>query len=189
MGLFNRNKKDTFDKKIGKYIWIDNTNKKMMISVKMYKSPTLLIAFDNVKSYIVKRNQDEIIKKSGVGRAIVGGTLFGTEGAVVGAATGNSTIKKETRDLILYIQLFKSIDGKKEVGIPFMLGKQRSHMTGTIEECISFLDEIIVDETDVSNYSSADELRKFKELLDDGIITQEEFELKKEQLLGTQNSL
>lgn len=32
--------------------------------------------------------------------------------------------------------------------------------------------------------SSADELRKWKQLLDDGIITQEDFEAKKTQLLG-----
>ena len=32
--------------------------------------------------------------------------------------------------------------------------------------------------------SNADELRKFKELLDDGIITEEEFRVKKKQLLG-----
>lgn len=31
--------------------------------------------------------------------------------------------------------------------------------------------------------SSADEIRKYKELLDDGVITQEEFEIKKQQLL------
>lgn len=183
MSLFSKNKKDNFDRKIGKYIWINSKDKEMMISIRMYKSPTLLISFDNVKSYSVKRNQDETIKKSGVGRAVVGGTLFGTAGAIVGATTGNSKIQKETRDLVLNIQLKNAIDGKKEVSIPFMLGKQKSHMSGTIEECISFLDEIIVDEPDVKNFSSADELRKFKELLDDGIITQEEFELKKKKLL------
>ena len=35
-----------------------------------------------------------------------------------------------------------------------------------------------------STTSSADELKKFKELLDDGVITQEEFDAKKKQLLG-----
>lgn len=35
-----------------------------------------------------------------------------------------------------------------------------------------------------ANYSPADELIKFKELLDKGIISQEEFEAKKKQLLG-----
>lgn len=37
---------------------------------------------------------------------------------------------------------------------------------------------------DISSVSSADELKKFKELLDSGVITQEEFEAKKKQLLN-----
>lgn len=36
----------------------------------------------------------------------------------------------------------------------------------------------------VTTVSSADEIAKFKNLLDDGIITQEEFDAKKKQLLG-----
>ncbi len=36
----------------------------------------------------------------------------------------------------------------------------------------------------VNQVSAADELKKFKELLDMGVITQEEFEAKKKQLLG-----
>ncbi len=36
----------------------------------------------------------------------------------------------------------------------------------------------------VQQVSAADELKKFKELLDMGIITQEEFDAKKKQLLG-----
>ena len=35
----------------------------------------------------------------------------------------------------------------------------------------------------VPNRSAADELKKYKELLDSGVITQEEFAIKKEQLL------
>ena len=38
--------------------------------------------------------------------------------------------------------------------------------------------------TVISSLSSADELKKFKELLDMGVITQEEFDVKKKQLLG-----
>ena len=36
----------------------------------------------------------------------------------------------------------------------------------------------------VQQISAADELKKFKELLDMGIISQEEFDAKKKQLLG-----
>ena len=39
-------------------------------------------------------------------------------------------------------------------------------------------------ETIVQERSSAEELKKFKELLDSGVISQEEFEAKKKQLLG-----
>ena len=38
--------------------------------------------------------------------------------------------------------------------------------------------------TPASAVSAADELKKFKELLDSGVITQEEFDAKKKQLLG-----
>ena len=38
--------------------------------------------------------------------------------------------------------------------------------------------------TVVNNNSNADELKKYKDLLDSGIITQEEFDAKKKQLLG-----
>lgn len=38
--------------------------------------------------------------------------------------------------------------------------------------------------TVIAQVSSADELKKFKDLLDDGVITQEEFDAKKKQLLG-----
>ncbi|MBR3928642.1 MAG: SHOCT domain-containing protein [Clostridia bacterium] len=38
--------------------------------------------------------------------------------------------------------------------------------------------------SNVATVSSADELKKFKDLLDSGVITQEEFDTKKKQLLG-----
>ena len=40
------------------------------------------------------------------------------------------------------------------------------------------------DNDNSSSISDADELKKFKELLDMGIISQEEFDAKKKQLLG-----
>lgn len=44
--------------------------------------------------------------------------------------------------------------------------------------------DISVGNTIVQEVSSADEIKKFKELLDQGIISQEEFDAKKKQLLG-----
>jgi predicted Zn-dependent peptidase len=36
----------------------------------------------------------------------------------------------------------------------------------------------------IGSFNPSDEIRKFKSLLDDGIISQEEFDAKKKQLLG-----
>lgn len=54
----------------------------------------------------------------------------------------------------------------------------------------SYIEDTIVTKSNSQNtiiqqsYSSADELKKYKELLDDGVITQEEFDAKKKQILG-----
>lgn len=59
-----------------------------------------------------------------------------------------------------------------------------------MEEAYKYIQKRIIDSQTqtqnvvVSNDSSADEIVKFKNLLDQGIITQEEFEFKKKQLLG-----
>ena len=56
------------------------------------------------------------------------------------------------------------------------------------ENIRAFLEEKIINKSNktqiVQTASDADELKKFKELLDSGIITQEEFDAKKKQLLG-----
>ncbi len=56
------------------------------------------------------------------------------------------------------------------------------------EDIRSFLEEKIINKSSrvpmTQPLSSADELKKYKDLLDQGIITQEEFDAKKKQLLG-----
>lgn len=54
----------------------------------------------------------------------------------------------------------------------------------------SYIEDIIVNKPNSQNtiiqqsYSGADELKKYKDLLDDGVISQEEFDAKKKQILG-----
>ena len=57
------------------------------------------------------------------------------------------------------------------------------------EDIVSVINDIIKNrqnhsETIISEQSSADEIKKFKDLLDADVITQEEFDAKKKQLLG-----
>ncbi|MGM0217697.1 hypothetical protein [Enterococcus sp. AZ126] len=81
------------DKKIGNYMWIDNKNNLLMISTKYMMKPKYLLRFDNILRYSVYQDDKEVTKKSGLGRAAVGGVLFGGAGAIVGALTGSETKK------------------------------------------------------------------------------------------------
>jgi hypothetical protein len=70
----------------------------------------------------------------------------------------------------------------KELDIEYTcLNKKRGKLA------IEFLENAIKQSANapaVAQVSAADELKKFKELLDMGVITQEEFNAKKKQLLG-----
>ena len=53
-----------------------------------------------------------------------------------------------------------------------------------LEEAGYKFSEVLKDDVSGGLWVPADELKKFKELLDMGVITQEEFDAKKKQLLG-----
>ncbi len=110
--------------------------------------------------------------------AAAGLLIGGVKGAIVGGMlTSGSTkawwIEMELKDeSVRYFRLSRDSDN----GV--FLKWANKH--GVKVEAAK-LPETSADETDTS---SADEIRKYKELLDDGIITEEEFEAKKKQLLG-----
>lgn len=84
------------------------------------------------------------------------------------------------------IEMSKEFLGYK---ITFFSSGNKVHMKwisiGDINEFVNHVKENIGKKPSASQSSSAaDEIRKYKELLDEGIITEEEFEQKKKQLLG-----
>lgn len=141
------------------------------------KGSRMIYAFDEVKGY--ESDADDVIitqSVGGIGRAIVGAAIAGPVGAIVGA----STAKTETR---------KS-RSKENISIRFALpfGEQvlptqtyPSGVTSFLSECVSLSKK----ETDPvgKTESVADELLKFKKLLDLGAITEKEYNAKKKQLL------
>lgn len=179
-------------KVIGTAIQFDDNNKKMLI-------PSLY-GKDNIYSYndIVSfelLEDDEVVTSGGLGRAAVGGVLFGGAGAVVGAVTGR---KNKGVCHSLGIKLTINNINQPVVYISFIQTKTKTDSAtykiaaNQAQECLSVF-QLICDKQEASTSSSennnarssnADEIRKFKELLDDGILTQEEFDKKKKELLG-----
>ncbi|MHA5147557.1 SHOCT domain-containing protein [Oenococcus oeni] len=135
-------------------------------------------------------NGGTIKKHHGITRAVVGGALTGGAGAIVGAVTGGKKFSAVNK---LAIQIF--FENNKDYQELFINKKMKtdSSQYKKIQEDFnrlsSKLDMIISTNStaDIKSPSSSndpDDLIKFKSLLDQGMITQEEFEAKKKEILG-----
>lgn len=146
--------------------------------------------------------------KSGLGAAVVGGLMAGGAGAIIGQSMGSKGVK--TIDLKIVTNDFdnpqiivplhdvsvstgtlermvgpgwdKLVRGFK--GTANKREKEAQELLGHLDSiCATYKSTtgsgIMVNET-----SDADELAKYKKLLDSGAITQAEFDAKKKQLLG-----
>ncbi|WP_342512300.1 SHOCT domain-containing protein [Sporosarcina sp. FSL K6-1522] len=179
-------------KVIGTAIQFDDENKRLLIPSSFGNDN--IYKYDDIVSYELLED-DEVVTSGGLGRAAIGGMLFGGAGAVVGAVTGR---KNKGVCNSLGIKLTLNNMSQPVVYIPFILTKTKTDSdaykaaASQAQECLSVLQLICnQQEAPASNSrndnaagSAADEIKKFKELLDDGILTQEEFDAKKKELLG-----
>jgi len=151
----------------------------------------------------------EVLEKqtSGAGGAAVGALAFGAGGALVGSLMGSG---KSTRiDLkivttrpdnpMVMVNLYDKNGTIGSVANPnamktvvFSASQRAKKMDAEIMTLCSSLEGLMarkaaqqaVPQTVVQQASAADEILKFKQLLDAGVITQEEFDAKKQQLIG-----
>lgn len=143
--------------------------------------------YDELISYTPIFEGGKIKKHRGITRAIVGGVLAGPVGAVVGAGTGGKEF-----DTIKRLGFVLHLTDNRSQNYMLMISESKSDSFLTKSAMEDYnniaakLDQIISSNTQesTSNGSNADELRKFKGLLDDGIISQAEFNEKKKELLG-----
>lgn len=174
-------------KSIGSLMFIDEINK-------CFKIGNDIFDYANLLSYELLED-GQTITKGGLGRAVAGGLLFGGVGAIVGGVTGGKKTKGVCTSMKIRITLKNAHTDTVYITLINTETKTNGFIYKTMQSsaqlCISALD-IIADQNsteEMSNLesetvSSADEILKFKNLLDAGIITQEEFEAKKKQLLG-----
>lgn len=143
------------------------------------KGPRMIYSFDEVAEYESDVPDDLMVTetKGGIGRAVIGAAVAGPVGAIVGA----STAKTETR----------KGRSKENVSIRFALPLGESSlpttvypggMTAFLKSCKDSQEK--PQATAPAASSTADELLKFKRLLDMGAITEAEYNAKKTQLLG-----
>ena len=188
-------------KRIGKYLEIDEKNKYWRVPDFLNNNP--FIPYSAILDYELLEDGSSITKGgASVGRAAVGGTLLGLlnpllvpTGMIIGGVTG----KRKQKNFCTTMQIKVTVNRIETptVYIKFISSKTKKTSAAYKNACkyaqevLSVLNVITNandKETDavpqISAASSADEIKKYKELLDDGVITKEEFEMKKKQLLG-----
>lgn len=179
--------KNHSDYKVGD-MYFDDRHGKIFIkkSFTMNRSQAVY-NYDELISYTPIFEGGKIKKHHGITRAIVGGVLAGPVGAVVGAGTGGKEF-----DTIKRLGFILHLTDNRSQNYMLIISESKSDSFLTksaMEDYNSIaakLDQIISSNTQrpTSADSNADELRKFKGLLDDGIISQAEFDEKKKELLG-----
>lgn len=191
---FKKEKTFKATKKIGKIIAFDDVNKMFMTPCGAFNKR--VYEYSQILDFELLED-GESITQGGMGKSLVGGMLFGGVGAIVG-----STGKKKTKSICNSLKVKISVNDMKtpSIMIDFLITPVKKSSSiykasfKNAHECISILniacqgnDTNSVDTNtniDNSNSSSvADEILKFKSLLDCGAITQEEFDKKKRELL------
>lgn len=183
-------------KKIGTYLEIDENQKKWLIPdgfMGKNKNP-LIYRYEDIVDFELLEDGSSI-SKGGLGRALVGGALLGGVGAIVGGVTGGKKSHSTCESLKIKITLNNISNSTVYINFINTTTKKDSFTYKGVyplaQECVSVL-QLICDSVkkptnegaSTNTSSTADEILKFKQLLDDGIITQDEFETKKKQLLG-----
>lgn len=161
------------------------------------QNPTLY-RYDEIADFELLEDGNTVTS-GGLGRAVVGGALFGGVGAIVGAVTGGKTTKKIVNSLSVNITLNNPYINS--ISIPCLSAgpcqtdsivyRGDKHMA---QQLINFLNSMCsravapqlppIPPTPSAAISPVDEVLRYKELLDKGIITPEQFETKKKELLG-----
>ena len=142
------------------------------------KGPRMIYSFDEIAGYESDVPDDLTVTetKGGIGRAVIGAAVAGPVGAIVGAATAKTETRKGR--------------SKENVSIRFVLSLGESSLPTTVYPggMTSFLKSCKASQEKpqaaAPAVSCADELLKFKQLLDMGAITEAEYNAKKAQLLG-----
>ncbi|MCD8398818.1 MAG: SHOCT domain-containing protein [Lachnospiraceae bacterium] len=146
---------------------------------------------DTVSMYEVVTEAHQKSAKSGVTKGLIGGALLGPVGLLAGGVSGKTkgtynivvSFKDGKRSLLEIDDNYYNMIVEKLALLRYCEPEapaEQSAQPGT-----SFIEEEPVNNApkQSSSYSAADEIMKYKNLLDSGVITKKEFEKKKKQLL------
>ena len=169
----------TVTQSIGNIFMADEQNHLWRIQDQFGLHKSTIHRFEDIIDYELLEDGD-LQTKGGLGSALAGGLAFGAAGAIVGTSVGKKITLNSMNAPVENINLLQMKVSKTSAAYKKAYAQA--------QEVLSLLKIITSsakkNEAAETATSVADEILKFKNLLDAGIITQEEFEKKKQQLLG-----
>lgn len=168
-------------------ITIDRNNNLISRKKSVFSSEIETQKLTDIKDYKVDQQDDSKEKHHRITRAVTGSFLLGPAGAIVGGLTGGKTVKYINNlsvdiifnDNTVWTVKFITYKTKTDSMVCKGILEKFKKLCNTLEQ---FIDDN--NQSTPTTTSAADEIRKYKSLLDDGIITQDEFDTKKKELLS-----
>mgnify|MGYP004699054295 FL=1 len=200
--------KNPLDNEMGKLQnWLDRNNFKITSSVRsvlidentkrwaVYKSEqSPIYDFKDIIKVELDENGNKYVSQNGVLRAVVGSAVFGGVGAIVGATTATKSHTINSLNVIVYTSRISD----PVITIPLIISPVSdssalySRNKADAIKLVGMLNAIAVQNEpakaeNVSAISNADELAKYKKLLDEGAISEEEYKEVKSKILNSIN--
>ena len=180
---------------VGNYTFMaDYKNKKWLLMNK--NNIGRFYDFSIVLSYEIYEDGDCVVKGS-IGRSLIGGVFFGIMGAII-AGRGKKNIQNNCNSLKLIIRI-NEIDNPmiELVAIDAPTSKDSSTYKSRVKSlqeicaCFEFMinnktleEATIIENSQIETKSKKEQLQELKELLDDGLITEEDYNKKKQEILN-----
>lgn len=181
----------------GQSIGFDNQRKKICFLDKMHNAS--IFDYNKILQCELLVDGESVLKSSTsgtIGRTLLGGILGGGIGAIIGGTTGSKTQKENINSIDIKIIVNDTANPIYKINFLNLKTKKGSFIYKPAYESAEIWHGIISglirqgnDEgknntKSIDNLSVADELKKLKELLDSGVITDGEFSKQKTKLIG-----
>lgn len=181
-------------------LYIDSNNKKWAVATN--KGINYFFGFEDITDYALIEDGNRLTQQGGIARSLAGGVLLGGTGAIIGAITA------PTKAVInqMYIDIFTNNAAcsisriyliNSETKTNSLLYQNAKTIAQTILSKIAYMcaNAPVTEKAQQNKEKNkspisadiAEEIRKFKLLLDEGAISEEEYVNIKEQLLSNIN--
>lgn len=173
------------EKKIGKLLELNETEREFLIHVGAYsgRGQAVVFRYEDLLEFELLEDGTSIAR-GGLGRGKLEGEIAegSNEKGMCTSLRMNLTVNDSNHPVVSVMLI--SAPAMKGLKISRMCFQEAQTCMTALQEICNRVDARQGVSVDDSAASAADEIWRFKNLLDAGVITQEEFEAKKKQLLG-----